>query len=202
MSANPLYLAVEKSIKHFDLLAQNAIVTDAAIHRYLQFALLYRPLLSNLKFLGLITSRDLRAPLSQLFNIDHIELYQIKGEKRFPGDVQEDHYPEHFEWLKSNIQVPFKGAVFLVGAGGLGKIYCDVIKQKGGIAIDIGSIFDAWAKVKSRLAHPAHSIDRYSDMPQISLDSAIIRYNKLIRILKFDTSLAKAKNMKGSLLKW
>jgi hypothetical protein len=35
--------------------------------------------------------------------------------------------------------------VFLVGAGSLGRGYSNYIKNHGGIAIDIGQVFDAWA---------------------------------------------------------
>jgi hypothetical protein len=35
--------------------------------------------------------------------------------------------------------------VFLVGAGSLGRGYSNCIKNHGGIAIDIGQVFDAWA---------------------------------------------------------
>ena len=37
-----------------------------------------------------------------------------------------------------------------MGAGLLGKIICHQIYSKGGIAIDIGSIFDGWANINSR----------------------------------------------------
>ena len=42
------------------------------------------------------------------------------------------------------------GTLILVAAGVLGKIYCDKIKSKGGIALDIGSILDMWATIPSR----------------------------------------------------
>jgi hypothetical protein len=42
------------------------------------------------------------------------------------------------------------GLVVLVGAGILGKIYCHRIKQLGGIAIDVGSMMDVWAGLKTR----------------------------------------------------
>jgi len=61
----------------------------------------------------------------------------------------------------------------------LGKIYCKWIKESGGIAIDIGSIFDAWAKVESRLKNPCHSIEEYNKTTSISLAEAVERYNTL-----------------------
>lgn len=38
--------------------------------------------------------------------------------------------------------------IFLVGAGAWGRGYSDYIKQLGGIAIDIGKVFDAWSGIK------------------------------------------------------
>jgi hypothetical protein len=61
------------------------------------------------------------------------------------------HWPTMFnevpKWLKS---IPVKGNLFLVGAGGFGKIYCHMIKQHGGMAFDVGSLFDGWAGYGTR----------------------------------------------------
>ena len=45
---------------------------------------------------------------------------------------------------------PAPGEVHLVGAGFLGKFFCDQIRTKGGIAIDIGSQADRWANHATR----------------------------------------------------
>jgi hypothetical protein len=42
------------------------------------------------------------------------------------------------------------GELYLVAAGIVGKIYCDMIKSLGGVAIDIGSVADLWMDVPSR----------------------------------------------------
>ena len=42
---------------------------------------------------------------------------------------------------------------FLVAAGFLGKIYCNEIKNKGGISIDIGSTADIWMGYSTRMEH-------------------------------------------------
>ena len=105
-------------------------------------------------------------------------------------------------WLKNNIDVPYQGAIFLVGAGVLGKIYCDVIKEKGGIAIDIGAIFDAWANVKSRLKQDCFSFENFSNIKEIESEKAISRYNHFIELYDFDTPKAQIGDMQGSLDKW
>jgi hypothetical protein len=201
-SMHSLYEIVYKSIDRFDLLSKKPAITDAAIHCYLQFSLLFRPILLNKDFIGMISSRDLRLPLRQMFNIGHIELYQIKGENKFPGSVKENHYPDRFDWLKNNINIPYQGAIFLVGAGVLGKIYCDVIKEKGGIAIDIGAVFDAWANVKSRLKQDCFSFENFENIKEIESEKAIDRYNNFIELYDFDTPKAHLGDMQGSLDKW
>ena len=37
-----------------------------------------------------------------------------------------------------------------ISAGMLAKIYCGVIRAAGGVAVDIGSVADTWAGVRSR----------------------------------------------------
>ncbi|MDF1698481.1 MAG: hypothetical protein P1U56_21700 [Saprospiraceae bacterium] len=61
------------------------------------------------------------------------------------------HYPEIFEQICANITVAYPGEVYLVAAGFLGKIYCNLIKQKGGIALDVGSAVDYWLDYKTRV---------------------------------------------------
>jgi hypothetical protein len=68
----------------------------------------------------------------------------IPGEKgHHPGSAGPAHYPVVFEntldWIQREAG---PGRLFLVGAGILGKIYCDAIRQQGGVAIDVGSVMD------------------------------------------------------------
>ena len=188
MQRHPLFKVVVETIEQFDLISSDTLVTDAAIHRYFQFALFYRKLLSGKDFVGIISSRDVSEMLTRAFAIRHVEYFAIRGETRFPGEVSTPHYPSSFEHIKEHLRVPYQGALYLVGAGALGKIYCQWIKERGGIAIDIGSIFDAWAQVKSRLTAPCHAFERYSEKPTITMREAISRYNRLINELSLDTA--------------
>lgn len=60
------------------------------------------------------------------------------------------HFPDRFEELVETLQPAFPGQLFLVGAGICGKVYCDVIARRGGIALDIGAVCDAWLGIPSR----------------------------------------------------
>lgn len=69
----------------------------------------------------------------------------IPGELHCRSDVLmgQAHFPQVFEqtlaWIKESICV---GDLVLVAAGILGKIYCQEVKDQGGIAVDIGSVVD------------------------------------------------------------
>ena len=177
-ASHPYWRAVGQALAHFGLCG-NQLFTDTALHRLLQHALLLRPLIVDAPFLGLISSRDVADPIRELFGVREVRWYGVRGERDEPGTVTTPHYPDGFETLRETLTVPFRGARFLVGAGVFGKIYCHWIKARGGIAIDIGSIFDSWAKV-GRVGHPVRSLDCYRDTPRISRHAAIERYNRLI----------------------
>lgn len=180
------YQTVIEAIGRFALIGARQTLTDAAIHRYLQFGLFYRRLLGGLDFCGLVSCRDLAATLQRTFGIARVSQYLIPGEAAHPGPFGGRHFPDRFEELRRTLAVPHPGAVFLVGAGALGKIYCQWIKEAGGIAIDIGSLCDAWASVETRLRHPAHRIDAYRELPSISLGEAVRRCNALCDELGLD----------------
>ena len=65
------------------------------------------------------------------------------------------HYPtiynEIIEWIKKNA----KNRLFLIGAGPLGKDYCYQVKNNGGIAVDLGSLFD-------KIAYDRNELKKYS----------------------------------------
>ena len=46
--------------------------------------------------------------------------------------------------------VGFPGMLYLVGGGLYGKLYCQLIRSQGGVALDLGSLFDAWLGIPSR----------------------------------------------------
>jgi len=74
-----------------------------------------------------------------------IEHFIIPGEHWFRKDTSGEHahYPVVFErcldWISRTVK---PGQLWLVGAGILGKIYCQAIRAQGGVAIDVGSVID------------------------------------------------------------
>ena len=117
---------------------------------------LYR-LLQTQGEIGLITCHgSVAALIETLFPLKVVQ-YQVPDmfaddEAKIPGA----HFPQRFDSLRSELHVDRPGMVFLVGAGICGKVYCHWIKERGGIALDMGSVLDTWIGIASRPAVMAH----------------------------------------------
>ena len=177
-----LWAAVDLAISKLSIQAD---LTHTALHRLMSHALLFRPILRELPFVGLVSCRDVSSEIQRLFGIEQTRWYGVRGALDKPGIVETPHWPDGFNEIRQTLEVPFPGALFIVGAGLFGKIYCHWIKKRGGIAIDIGSIFDSWAKV-GRVGHPVRSLDVYREHPTITREAAVKRYNELLQVFNLD----------------
>ena len=76
------------------------------------------------------------------------EFIEVQQHFSFRDTTSWGQFPLHSEITVSRIRSmgDLRSRLFLVAAGILGKIYCQQIKQQGGVAIDIGSVLDSWAK--------------------------------------------------------
>lgn len=184
---NRAYQYVLDVIASENLMQRKTMITDAAIHRYLQFCLFYRDIFNKVDFIGLINGRDIRGNLEEYFGHKEMDYYEIPTQARCVDYQVGNHYPDKFLKLKDELIVPYVGAVFLVGAGGPGKVYCKWIKEKGGIALDIGAIFDSWAG-EGRLQNPIHSLESYRQYPSLSLGDIKKRFNECCDYFDIDTS--------------
>jgi hypothetical protein len=146
----PEWRRVVEVCEEESLLSPESTVVDTAMHHYLQFARAYQALLAGRPFVGLITGRDVAGAIGAGFSIPRVDQYLVPAESGHAGPRSGRHYPDRFNEIRATLEVPYPGAVFLIGAGVLGKIYCHWIQQRGGIAIDIGSMFDVWSEVRSR----------------------------------------------------
>jgi Tfp pilus assembly protein PilF len=147
---------LERSVSGVLAAHQGVFLTDALInielHKRSPF---YSELLSRLDFLGCISPHPgMTSRLARHHGISAFQEYIIPGESRLPEAVRSQgsgpHFPNRFHEIMTTLAVPRRGAVFLVAGGLLGKIYCERIRQLGGIAIDIGSIADAWMGFDTR----------------------------------------------------
>ncbi len=125
------------------------MVVDAAMHFYLQWSKAMGRLLSAVERVTLIGCRDLAQDLRACFNLE-VRQWLVRGEAGFPGSVREQHWPDGYAAVLERITLVEPGELVLVGAGVLGKIYCGAVRRRSGVAIDVGSLLDGWAGVRSR----------------------------------------------------
>jgi tetratricopeptide (TPR) repeat protein len=129
----------------------------------------FQKILGGISFLGLIGCRDLRRYFADNYGITNTHFTSVP--EQADGSCNA-HLPVHFphaaDAVIAGLQVPHPGAVFLVGAGFCGKLYCDAIKQRGGIAIDVGSLFDLWA---GRFSRPYMNFETIVSYYQNRLDA-------------------------------
>ena len=62
----------------------------------------------------------------------------------------EKHFPDRYYEIIRSLKASRCSGLFLVAGGILGKLYCEAIKQSGGVALDIGSVADAWMGAMTR----------------------------------------------------
>ena len=128
---------------------EGALVTTAWLHfDWLESGFLARLALDQ-AHIGLITGRP---ELASEFRSSGIEVDHWPVPLRF---LRRDsnwtpHFPDRFDELVESLKPAFPGQLFLVGAGICGKVYCDVIARRGGVALDIGAVCDAWLGIESR----------------------------------------------------
>jgi hypothetical protein len=123
----------------------------------------YRALFEGLGRIGVIGPRDLTARIPALIGVPEVAWLSVPPEMKF-SDLPEGertaavrthlHLTTRYDDL-IEAEIPrmlsrWPGLVVLVGAGVLGKIYCRRVKELGGIALDIGSLMDLWAGLRTR----------------------------------------------------
>jgi len=59
-----------------------------------------------------------------------------------PESLASSHYGQRFQEICDFLNQDLTGHLVLVGAGLFGKIYCEVAARHGGVALDLGSMFD------------------------------------------------------------
>lgn len=137
------------------------IITSSYFQSDLESWDAYQYIFEDVKNISVISCHEsLGDYLIKRFGFENIDLYKIPGEyksfKQFDQQSTEKHYPDVYTEVSSRLKLNSKNKVFLVAGGFLGKIYCNIIKQNGGVAIDIGSIVDKWLGYNTRGYHEVH----------------------------------------------
>lgn len=97
---------------------------------------------------ALVTSRpELEHIVSRRFGVP-VSVVRVP-DKYVDAPVSGAHVPDRYRRIRSELVFP-EGTLALVGAGIPGKAYCQWLKEAGCVAIDIGSVLDAWIGRPSR----------------------------------------------------
>lgn len=146
------FLEFTTKVHLFNLsLLQNQYFTNVNNHYELGQNKKFKELLQSAEKIVAITCRDISALEKSIGK--SIKKIGIPAEHRFKGanSFLSPHYPDAFIKIEEEIEKQVSaGVIVLVGAGILGKIYCDTISKCGGIAIDVGSLMDAIENIPTR----------------------------------------------------
>lgn len=147
----PSHAYAVRSARHHGLFARGGGLMRANFHWVAHQRGLLRRIAARRDVVGLVTGRDVAARVKQDLKVGAVRQFLVppQASDAFCKGFMR-HYPDRFEELARLIEVPYRGALFFVGAGLLGKVYCQMIKDRGGIALDIGSVFDIWYGLKTR----------------------------------------------------
>ena len=109
---------------------------------------LFRSTANLARKLHIVGPWDIRAELCAALGKEEINWIQVPGHYTWRGEKGLGQYPDLYKYIEHRLRLmdQLEGEVFLVGAGILGKYYCSLIKERGGVALDIGSVIDSWAK--------------------------------------------------------
>jgi hypothetical protein len=102
---------------------------------------------------GIVTCHArLKDGLRSSMGADVVDLRLVPPQAAIASGPRADtgHWPDRYRELVGELQAIEPGSLWFVAAGMLGKVYCDVIRSAGGIAVDIGHTADVWAGVRSR----------------------------------------------------
>ena len=125
--------------------------TIANVHLAIAKSPILFELLREADRVWLITGRNVEAALSKRIGRE-VSVMRIPAEQKFSETTpSEPHFTMIFNRVKEQIRNEVQtGDVVLVGAGILGKIYCSLAKDQRAVALDIGSVFDAWEGLNTR----------------------------------------------------
>ena len=121
---------------------------------------LYRSAAGLARRVHVVGPWDIREKLSKALNVENVNWVQVPGHYTWRGEKGLGHYPDLYKYVSNFLQNmdDAAGELFFVGAGLLGKYYCSLIKERGGVALDIGSVIDSWAKRGLPYAVENHNI--------------------------------------------
>lgn len=116
---------------------------------------LYGEILAGLREVCYVSCHDLSPVLLENFGLRTKWCFRTPPENQFAEAMSADNrgitplFPNGLKAFMESAEVE-PGDVYLIGAGIVGKLMCDHVKRRGGIALDVGSIADYWAGHNTR----------------------------------------------------
>jgi hypothetical protein len=131
--------------------AEGITLTDPVIHHFLLLDGELERLLRSQSRIGLVSCHaGLPDLLRERFGLSEVMLHKTPGEAAITGGVDPEPFPAWHHRIKAELAGAQPGVLYLVAAGITGKKYCQLIKQAGGVAVDIGSVADIWTRAPTR----------------------------------------------------
>ena len=125
------------------------VICDHELHLQLWREELLPEIVAAADRVSIITCRQVVDEMRDYFKLPYLKCYKIP-EEGHTGRMRTKHFPNTYNQLLEELKHNAIGELYLVGAGVLGKSYCAWIRRAGGVALDIGSLFDAFAGIASR----------------------------------------------------
>lgn len=102
-------------------------------------------ILNKVNEVYLVTSRDVESKFKEKYkNLESVHLYRIPGEYVYEDEKKfEDYYPNVYKKIESDfLGKDMSGKLLLIGGGFVGKNLGVIFSNRGGVSIDLGSVFD------------------------------------------------------------
>lgn len=131
----------------------------ASAHFYLGLAAQIKPLLKAARQTILITSQEAAATAIRR-NLKGGKVTILKVGRSNTKDARRiRRVPSFLQRVQNKLPLNLRGTLCLVGAGPWSEIYCSLIKQRGGVGVDLGSGFDLLEGRATRPIHRAMGLD-------------------------------------------
>lgn len=158
----PCVVNMHRTLLQADVAAR-PVLCDQIVHLHLHDRNLLEPLMRRAGRVTAITCLpDLPRALRRRFDLEEADLIAVPREDTAPHlragvAVEGAHFPDVFWTVVRRLSEPpggsWEGRVFVIAAGTLGKFYAAAVKRHGGIALDLGSLVDAWLRLPSRAGY-------------------------------------------------
>lgn len=110
-------------------------------------------LLAGQERVSVVSCRDLREPIESRYGVPDVRVYQVPSQY-IMRNVDDEYeaalhdvpmWPDFYWDLVDRLHPREPGEIFLIGAGVFGKSLCIDVRERGGIALDMGSTLDGLA---------------------------------------------------------